>query len=84
MSDTLHQAVRELTGVTGELRGEVHGLRDTLSRMNTVCALHEDNIRKNTNFRHYCKGAIALGVLFFSYVGYQIETLKEHIKALFG
>ena len=84
MSDKLLEVTLALKDVTGELRGEVSGLRDTLSRMNEVCCTHEDAIRKNTNFRHYCKGAAALAALFCGYLTVQIEAIKDVLKSFVG
>lgn len=84
MSEKLDEAVRDLTGVTGELRGELSGFRTTLANMNKVCSIHGTSIRKNTNFRHYCKGVIGTVLIFCGYLAYQVEGIKSTLKTFFG
>ena len=92
MSD-LYSMISEIQRDIGDIKQEVGSTSGTMnamsSRMDEIVEAWskghealEAQVEKNTKYRQYIKGAIAMLFALGAYIGYQLADIHEQIKGL--
>ena len=92
MSD-LYSMIGEIQRDIGDIKQEVGSTSATMDAMNSRIAemvkawsknheTLEAQVEKNTKYRQYIKGAVAMLFLFGAYLGWRLEAIQSKIKAL--
>lgn len=86
--DNFVQMMVDVHSDMGEIKGFVNAIHDRLDTWEDRCDKRHETmdraVEKNTSFRHYAKGAIAMVVLFCGYVGWRIDIIWGKIQHALG
>ena len=82
----VHRDMGEVKGDMGVIKGDVSAIHDRMDTMIKACrerhVILDVAVDKNTKYRQYIKGAVAMLFLFGAYLGWQLEAIQNKIKSL--
>ncbi len=84
----VHRDMGDTKREMGEITGTVKAIHERLDSMiDAEDKRHkalDKAVNKNTNFRHYVKGAIAVILVFCGYISWKVSNIWENIQHVLG